>query len=78
MSDVPVSNRLARALGSPSADAYETGPGGVVVHVDDVDRRYRDAIKAGATAEIAPQTVETRREACVREGGTAVRLWAEL
>lgn len=67
----PLSPRVARALGVDPALAVLEGDGRVRVEVDDVDRRYRDAIKAGARGHTSP--------ACSRDGNgrTAVLLDAD-
>jgi hypothetical protein len=62
-----ISDRLNAALGGVIVGAIE---GGVRVRVDDVDRRYRDAIKAGATPVGAPRAGARvgERVAMLRDG----------
>lgn len=62
MSDLP--DRV-RAVLNPREDAIEQIDGLLVVRVDSVDRRYRDAIKAGLEPLSAP-TDEIGMGACRR------------
>ncbi len=60
----PMSDRV-RAVLNPSDDAIEQVDGLLVVRVDSVDRRYRDAIKAGMEP-MSPPTDEVGMGACRR------------
>ncbi|GAB4546056.1 MAG: hypothetical protein Tsb0013_04480 [Phycisphaerales bacterium] len=51
---LPLDPRLARALGATWETTEDQG-GTIVVKVDSVERRYRDALKAGATGVEPPR-----------------------
>jgi len=72
--EVVVSARLASALGVGDRTRGEE------VRVDDVDRRYRDAIKAGATPVEPPFTDGLTRRAALRDtpSGSLVRLISDI
>lgn len=77
-----LSDRLRAVLAHPSDDAIELIDALAVVRVDDVDRRYRDAIKAGMEP-LSPPADEvgmgaSRRVARIRDTGTArmIVIWS--
>ena len=72
-----ITDRLRRVLNA--SDLREGPDGAIEARVDDVDRRYRDAIKSGATPLQPARTENDRRWAEVQdasENGRLVRLWA--
>ena len=72
-----ISPRLRAALGTNAPLAREEE--GVAVRVDDVDRRYRDAIKSGATPLAPPAETGGIRSGVVLDGsgnGIRVRMWS--
>lgn len=74
----PLSPRIARALGvDPALVVLEEG-GCVRVEVDDVARRYRDAIKAGARGHTSPVCSPdgSGRTAVLLDAGSS--LWVRL
>lgn len=82
MRGVTLSRRLLEALRVRDEDAVEDDGNTVVVRVDSVERRYRDAIKAGAEG-LQPPRYEvglgvSRRLARLidRETGRSVTIWS--
>ena len=76
-----ISDRLRAAL-RLAADAEIVDHGDTVtVKVDSVERRYRDAIKAGGVPVEAPRDEvglgAWRRIARVRDGETVVTMWSD-
>ncbi len=74
-----ISERLRAALGATAIVECEGED--VVVRVDDVDRRYRDAIKSGARPLASPTDEGSRRVGVLRdasENGLLVRIWSPL
>lgn len=79
---LPLDPRLARALGA-SWETVEDQGDTVVVKVDSVERRYRDALKAGATG-VEPARDEVglgawRRVARLTDAltGKSVTIWSD-
>lgn len=79
-----LSERLMAALAAREGSAVDDGDT-VVVEVDWVDRRYRDAIKSGAEALEGPRDeagmgvwrrVARLRDAAAGEGGRPVTIWS--
>ncbi len=79
---LPLDPRLARALGATWATVEDQGDT-VIVRVDSVERRYRDAIKAGGVG-VEPPRDEVglgawRRVARLTDGltGRSVTVWSD-
>lgn len=74
-----LSARLAAALGVGPGAIEATGQGPLSVRVDDADRRYRDAIKAGAEGVSPPKNEAGEgdgpraRAAVLKDRATGVR-----
>ncbi|MEM1423154.1 MAG: hypothetical protein AAGH64_04030 [Planctomycetota bacterium] len=79
---LPMDPRLARALGASWENTEDQG-GTIVVQVDSVERRYRDALKVGATGVEAPRDEvglgAWRRVARMVDGltGYPVTIWSD-
>lgn len=74
-----ISDRLRAALGAGAI--IESDGDDAMVRVDDVDRRYRDAIKSGARPLTSPTDEGSRRVGVLRdrsENGLLVRIWSPL